>query len=131
MKKLEELGISPTPWWVSDDADGAVNNAVLCLDPTHWDKLFDWDVVKSTMIDGKYDYDDPRHEQEHKKFLANARLIAAAPELYECLRDAVIETCHNFECCGDAPNFECNEPDGRCFVQRWRAALAKAEGGEQ
>lgn len=131
MKKLEELGISPYPWWVSDDANGAVNNAVLCPDPTHFDKLFDYDVVKSSMIDGKYDYDDPRHEQEHKKFLANAHLIAAAPELYESLHEIIGDMCNHCDLRDVCQEGEDGMSSPCNMVHRAKAALAKAAGEEK
>ena len=107
MKKLEELGISPTPW--------SVESTPNILHP---------DVISSVKTDivciGCRDY-------------ANARLIAAAPELYKCLREAVVENCHD---CGNLDNemsayqddFVCH--NDKCFVKKWRHALAKAAGEE-
>lgn len=55
-----------------------------------------------------------------------ASLRALLKELNECLREAVIEVCHDHACCG--MEYECNGVDGDCFVKSWRAALAKAAG---
>lgn len=52
---------------------------------------------------------------------------SAAPELYECLSEAVNEEC-KFGC-GKTANDSC-EHKGFCFVQKWRKALAKASGEE-
>ena len=57
----------------------------------------------------------------------NAHLIAEAPEMYECLREAVEEKCHG---CSRLDNGKCTKESGACFVQRWRAALEKAGGAE-
>lgn len=53
--------------------------------------------------------------------LANARLIAAAPEMYEALKLAEITT--NELCAGQHPENACWE-----ILHAIRAALAKAEG---
>ena len=74
-----------------------------------------------------------RVEDADGEFVANSnntcvgQFVAEAPKLYEFLREAVIETCHNFECCGPYPEYACNGSKD-CFVKRWRAALAKATG---
>ena len=62
MKTLEQLGISPAPWNVNE-----YNNIVTCYGHT----------PASTIISDAYGHD--RTEKD-------ARLIAAAPELYEALR---------------------------------------------
>lgn len=123
MKRLDELGISPTPWSVvPQENNGAVNNAVICPDPTHSDKLFDYEIVVGTRIDGKYDFDDPRHEAEQVKFLANAFFIAASPKLYEALYDAWERTCIS-------PSRKCEAcPYSGMYCNTWRAALAEAAG---
>lgn len=71
------------------------------------------------------------------KFRANADLISAAPELLECLKEAVLEYgCGNCIEQGDrevdCPYFEreswrCSY-DSECFGQQWMAAIRKAEG---
>lgn len=81
MKRLDELGISPTPW--------AVNG--------HW-----------------VDFKDGRALPfgDTSEGCANARLFAAAPDLYECLCEAIEHVCYT-----SPVNFE-----------KWRMALMKARG---
>lgn len=71
------------------------------------------------------------------KFRANADLISAAPELLECLKEAVLEFgCHTHmlaithgECNGFIrEEWRCTLPEGKCFAQRWLSAIRKAEG---
>ena len=89
MKTLSELGISRAPWTVNkyDDVTTVNGNMVACVE--------DWDVCDTAEV------------------AANARLIAAAPELYEALREI-------YE---DFPG--CNK-----WAARARAALEKAGGAE-
>lgn len=54
--------------------------------------------------------------------LADARLVAAAPELLEALKEA-IETCSFMDAATDDERLT----DGDC-LNRWKAAVAKAEG---
>ena len=65
MKTLEQLGISPVPWNVNE-----YNNIVTCYGHT----------LAATIISDAYGHD--RTEKD-------ARLIAAAPELYETLQSLV------------------------------------------
>lgn len=64
------------------------------------------------------------------KFRANADLISAAPELLECLKEAVYN--FDFDSCRDCPRFDSEawkcSFDGDCPAQRWLAAIRKAEG---
>ena len=60
MKTLEQLGISPTPWYIEK------NTGVLCAKSEHY---------KHSIVD-----DCGNFENNNDK-----RLIAAAPELYEAL----------------------------------------------
>ena len=96
MKKLEELGISPGPWKTLDTCIG-----------------------------------DSKHITNGNKIIAmgveneDARLIAAAPELYRCMRERVMHLCV-FNC-GECP-IHCPKKPGECHVQKWRDALAKAAG---
>lgn len=111
MKRLEELGISPAPWRVSDAQHYWVD-----------------DTNGKMVCDGlTFRGNDENADAEER---ANARLIAAAPELYECLREAVLEMCHECLSCGGYPSYKCKDPNDRCFLAKWRAALAEAAGEE-
>lgn len=101
MKRLEELGISPAPW-----------SADLSIEDDAW-------------VEDRKGNDILRLSRCERK---NARLIAAAPELYECLRESVIEMCHYCPSCGGHPDYACRAEDGKCFVKCWRATLAEAAG---
>lgn len=95
MKRLDELGVSPAPWKSSVGID--VCRPCIC------------DANGRFMLE----YTDMENRD------ANARLIAAAPDLYEALREAVEESCIR---CG------CQEPEvcANCHVVLWRKALEKA-----
>lgn len=105
MKKLEELGISPVPWNVEN---------------TNADKF-------------KHVLDRNNMVVVLSAVKTDSALISAAPELYRCLREAVVENCHD---CGNLDNemsayqddFVCN--NDKCFVKKWRDTLAKAAGEE-
>lgn len=56
---------------------------------------------------------------------ADARLIAAAPEMYECLQEAITQMCGE---CPTGKNHRCNQIDGDCFVIKWIEAAKKARG---
>ena len=101
--KIEELDISPAPWTVNELGSAVISESAE-------------DIVCPICADDKGRRD--------------ANLIAAAPELFDCLREAVVEMCYR---CDDycADNCGCNEKPGKCFVQRWRAALTKAAGGAE
>ena len=63
---------------------------------------------------------------------ANADLISAAPELLECLKDAVADYgCYGCTVdgkhCLDKETFTCNQEES-CPAKRWMAAIRKAEG---
>jgi len=113
MKTIDELGISPMPWSVRDEVpldggddpcgkwlvDGDGNDLITALD--------------GDGIDG---------------ITANARLIAAAPELYKALNEAV-ENMEEIECDPDGCAACLNNFD--CVIPKFRAALAKAGGKEK
>lgn len=100
MKKLEELGISPAPWRVT--------------------KAINADWGKSLIVMSKGGGAIPTLLPE------NARLIAAAPELYEALRRYVVGTV----CCrADRDCVRC--PNTLCIVKGATAALRKAGGEDE
>lgn len=100
MKCINELGISPWPW--RQEANGYGTLDVLASD-------------NSLVVA----YENPinRHDQE------NRRLIAAAPELYECLHKFV-----NDVVCSCATKDCDNCKLALCWVKKAKAVLAKAAG---
>lgn len=58
--------------------------------------------------------------QEH-----DAALIAAAPEMYSCLEEAIAEMCK--DCPGKKAD-ACNLEDGECIANKWITTLKKARG---
>jgi len=106
MKRLDELGVSPTPWKSSVGID--VCRPCLC------------DANGRFMLE----YTDMENRD------ADARLIAAAPSLYECLRNLI-------EACGavgykDGGTAACYESEHKLYRALWdaEAALYKAGGAE-
>lgn len=66
------------------------------------------------------------------RYRANANLISAAPEMLECLKDAVAEYgCYGCTVdgkhCLDKETFTCNQEES-CPAKRWMVAIRKAEG---
>lgn len=110
MKTIDELGISLTPW-----------------------KSVRWGGSDERMFCSVYDSsggavcDCLRNKNHMESVESDARLIAAAPELYEYLREAVNEYCY---ACPMLDDDKCTKEAGACFVQKWRTALEKA-GGEE
>lgn len=101
MKKLEELGISKVPWstYVTKKEVTIVTSA-------------GFNDLEASLCRGK-------------NRVANARLIAVAPELYECLCESIEEKCS--ACIRE--NGVCQMRDGHaCGIMKWRAAIAKASG---
>lgn len=99
MKTLEELGISPGPWHLFGEHMVCYKNGMCVCDD-----------------EGNF-HTSP-----------DARLIAAAPELYECLRDIVCDYCRG---CVNKHDGKCTKEPGGCFAQRYRSALEKAGGAEE
>lgn len=103
MKKLEELGISPAPWEVIP--------YTLCGDICF--------ANGETMFMRDKGIEPPR--------IADARFIAAAPDLYNALREAINSYC---EGCNDFVNGDQRCDPCECPARKWRAVLAKASGEE-
>ena len=104
MKTLEQLGISPAPWSVDEH-----NNI----------RKRDGHTLAVTMVSDAYGHDRTKND---------ARLIAAAPDMYEALREAILAECIGCRYCGPHPKYECDNHDCRQAPAKWRAALAKAAG---
>ena len=73
MKTLEQLGISPTPWNVGDEIPYREENVVYTENHRHNDGSRHNKVIATC-------------NQYFEERIADARLIAAAPELYDALR---------------------------------------------
>ena len=100
MKTLKELGISPAPWSATADADGEI----MVNDENRYGI-----AAFGFVAEGDVNY-------------ANARLVAAAPELYEALR-LVLDTLEHY---GFQPWFK---DDPLAFaVKCGEKALEKAGG---
>lgn len=109
MKPIEELVISPWPWKNHGVEHGSLGFVRVR------------DQYGFFVADAEGESDDNAN--------ANGDIIAAAPELYECLREAVKEKC---ESCKASWYGKCVTPDGKdCeVIAKWRVALAKAGGTE-
>ncbi len=107
MKRIEELGVSPAPW----RAEGGAMAAIVYENrPTQ-------ECASVCAITGE-------------RRNADATLIAAAPALYEALREAVVETCQWCDFLDRADFTRCKRSDGDCAALRWREVLEKAGGAE-
>lgn len=106
MKKLEELGITPTPW------------TAVCEGP--WSHMV-WS--------GKYPDKELVAAMQGNTREADSALIAAAPDLYSSLREASIILCTRCEHGRDGgETCSCTRDNSKCVVKRWRAVLAAAQG---
>ena len=102
MKKLEELGISPTPWNAQHNGRAGIS----------------------------YIVSDAREIQICNACKPNALITKAAPKMYECLREAVVEVCHMCNHCSGYPSYNCENTKTGCFVEKWRDVLDEAAGVE-
>ncbi len=106
MKRLDELGVSPAPWQ-------AVWHRAMAL---AW-------VDSLKCEDGVAEMCSPITERCH----ADAALIAAAPSLYECLRNLI-------EACGavgykDGGTAACYESEHKLYRAIWDAEAALYKAG--
>lgn len=99
MKTLEELKISPAPWRIVDSYQFPEGG--------EWVSVIQASNKKTVSVPTFY----------------NARLIAAAPELYKWLAFAVEYYKCETRSCDKCPN-------GKCWIVDATAALAKAAGEE-
>lgn len=126
MKKLEELGISPVPWKA-----GINPHIATILDGYEGKCIYANGDVNNTPYVGFANVVNG----DTASAIRNARLIAAAPELYDCLREAIVEHCYNCEHSHDGYHHRVDgeqcQRGGDCLVKEWRKALAKAAGEEE
>ena len=97
MKTLEQLGISPAPW----------TNTINTEEPFEINSV--WDARNGCVLSGGY-----------SESLNDARLIAAAPELYAALFEMV-------EMYRDGGSYDYEQE----VIKMAKAALAKAAGGSE
>lgn len=109
MKGLDQLGISPVPWSVYEAKSG-----VTLIEPK----------------DGVPDCLASMNVTDGDECFADAQLIAAAPDLYRRLYEAVASRCFYCEFYSLSDD-RCKCRCGVCSVQDWRKALEDAGGGEE
>lgn len=81
-------------------------------------------------------HEEQNSEEEMKAVRANIALMSSAPELLDFLKEAVLEFGCVSSACDmereciqfDRKNWRCKQKSGKCFIQRWLAAIRKAEG---
>ena len=114
MKTIEELGISPAPWNVS-------------VEDKRDYRLFS---VEADNGAGITCFDCCEEQFDNHEGFANASLIAAAPDLYKCLHDAIMAICRMCPHCSVHQSYECNEPKRKCCANVWRKVLSDAAEGK-
>ncbi len=108
MKRLDELGVSPAPWTMERYSPESTEDGR--------------DIKDANKQPVGCTYTISEHA------IADARLIAAAPELYDIVWEMVHERCRDCQSLDRAAD-RCTLADNSCF-QRWRKALEKAGGAE-
>lgn len=107
LKPLEQLGISPAPW----------SNTINAEKPFEANSV--WDARNGGILTGGYG-----------ESLNDARLIAAAPDLYKCLREATMAVCGMCLYCSVHQSYKCKAPKRKCAAKAWRTALSDAADGK-
>ena len=105
---------TPGPWKLNADEDTGMNDSGCILDSVGH--------VIVTDIYGTFKNGRTTGEAE-----ANARLIAAAPDLLAQLQRTLIDL-EDF--CSDEPEFEWSQDAGNKMIREIEQAIAKARGGE-
>lgn len=115
MKTLEQLGVSPAQWKQGEWVPYCEDNIIRC-------DYHRKDGTPSTRVIATCNATFSREQAR-----IDARLIAAAPELYEALREIYedFEPMCNVECHGCKHEPGCNK-----WARRARVALEKAGGVE-
>lgn len=109
---MSALAFTPGPWWLRNDGDVTVLGH-----KTHTSA--DGETIR---YDGEIARVQPQHEPGCRK--ANARLIAAAPELYE----AGVHALRELDCLAACIYHDDQRQEVQAFADRFRAVLAKARG---
>ncbi|HGH3390645.1 TPA: hypothetical protein ACJIKU_000431 [Citrobacter freundii] len=111
---MSEFKGTPGAWGFSHSS--ASDSSTACIEITSTESLHEVAYLQSTPSNiGRYE------PTSFDRTIANAHLIAAAPELLEALQDFMAESAGNAKSCGH--DFECI-----CRFDKARAAIAKALG---
>lgn len=109
MKRIDELGISPCPWWIGK-----------------LDELFFYGSIVCNTKDGKKIVATSNYSFDCHK--ADDLIMSAAPDMYDALWDLLFGNIGTANCrkCKGAELGNCKT----CHLGKARAALAKAAGEE-
>lgn len=114
MKSINELNISPWPW-------SYVYEKFVAPFSDHGSDYHYVNEANGSHVVSSFSCEDDENAK------ADARLMAAAPEMYEALEEAQRETC--WRCHGsEVPRGD--EGCEQCIVAGWIEALEKAGGAE-